>query len=120
MQLDGVVSCGANVRKRCATVNECYSLVLSSFHLVIIHHHTAIRHFKVSVSIQHLDPCDVFSASQFSVLEMTCVVIASDLKVASILTETHGELSLFNDALLLHHVVDRFKSIQIHSWPLSA
>ena len=120
MQLDGVVSCSANVRKRCATVNECNSLVLSSLHLVIIHHHTTIWHFEVGVCIQHLDPCNVFIVSQFFVLKMPCVVIASDLEVASILTQTHGELSLFDDALLLHHVVDRLKPIQIHSWFLSA
>ena len=51
---------------------------------------------------------------------MACLVIPTDLKVAAVLAQTHRKDSLLDDALLFHHIVNRFKPVNVHGWALRA
>ena len=46
---------------------------------------------------------------------MTCLVVPSHLEIASIFPKAHGEGSLINDALLMQHIVNRLKPVNIHA-----
>ena len=50
---------------------------------------------------------------------MTCTVIATNLEITTVFTQAHGELSLLDNLLLLHHIIDRLKSVQIHPGSLT-
>ena len=87
--------------------------MVTALHKVVVHAYAVEMHLEVVVRMEVLYP------SQFplfiSVANMPCFVIATDLEVAAILAEAHRELALLDDLLLEHHVVNRLKSVQIHS-----
>ena len=51
---------------------------------------------------------------------MPCFIEASNLKVASVLSQAHRKLSHANNVLLKHDIVNRLKFIQVHLWSLAA
>ena len=46
---------------------------------------------------------------------MAGLIVAADLKVASIFTKAHREHSLINYTLLFHHVVDGLESVDVRA-----
>ena len=49
------------------------------------------------------------------VVKVTCLVIPTHLEIASIFPKAHGEGSLINNALLMQHIVNRLKPVNIHA-----
>ena len=88
---------------------------LATIHEMIVDHNAFKRNLEVSIRMQHPDPLEIVIFCRIRTLNMTRLVIASNLKVTSVFAETHCELSLFNDSLLIHHIVDGLEPVQIHA-----
>ena len=74
---------------------------------MIVHLNTANRHFKIVLSIEQINPREVFFR-----VNMSSLVKASNLKVAAIFTKTHSKLSRVYQACFFHHVVDWSKLVE--------
>ena len=89
---------------------------------MVVHHDSAEGHLEIVVSFQHLSPLYIiveFTRCQITcncwlAWNVTCLIIATDLEVASVFAEAHRDLSLFDYALLLHNVIDWLKPVQVH------
>ena len=62
--------------------------------------------FKVSMSLLHWQPGNIF-------LYMPCLIISTNLEVASILTKAKREHALLHYVLLKHHIIDSLKLVHI-------
>ena len=113
VELDGVIDVCWHISEGRAGVYK-RSLNLISFNQMIVHHNTSQRYLEVSIRIQHLHPFQfLFLLGVANVLPL---VVASHLHIAAILAKAHRELTLLNDFCFIHHVINRFESIQVHLW----
>lgn len=84
---------------------------------MIIDHHASKMNLEVVIFVKNFGPLNiVIDVIQeafwvWGAWNMSCLVISSDLEIATVFAETHRELAIFNDPLLVHHVVDWFKAI---------
>ena len=83
---------------------------------MIVHPNAAERNFEIITNTKELDPCHVKTIVPFLVDQVTRLIVAADLKIAAIFAKAHREDAVLNDALLLHHVINGLKSINIHAW----
>jgi len=120
VQLDSLEVGLIQVREGGSRVDKSDCLSLSLPHLVIVHGDSTERHLEIVIAMHEVQPVDIAIVVPLHVDKMTRLIIATDLEVATVLTETHREDALFDDVLLFHHIVNRFKSINIHAWALSA
>ena len=121
VQLDCIVALRVHVREGRAGVNECCGMRLTTIHQMIVHHDSAETHFEVIIRVQNFNPFDIVIWQgvwrRGRLWNVTSLVIASNLKISTVLPETHRKLSLIDDALLLHHVIYRLKSVQVLARP---
>ena len=119
MQLDRAERLLVHVRERRSRVDERRRVRRTTVHRVVVDEHAAEAHFEVVVLVQKLDPLDIVG-SVSGAWDVSCLVVAPDLEVAAVFAEAHGELALLDDALLVHHVVNGLKAIQVLTGSLRA
>ena len=80
---------------------------------MIVHHYATQGHFKVSILIQHFHPFKFLLL--LGVAYVLPFVVASHLHVAAVLAKAHSELTFLNDFRFVHHIINRFKPIEVLS-----
>ena len=111
VKLDGVEVLVIHIGKRGSRINECNCLRIAAIDQMIVEHDTHKVDLKVRIFVQHWNPFWLFFF--FSLTNMTGHIIASHLEVATVFAKAHRDLSLLNYLLVIHHIVDRLKSIEI-------
>ena len=114
MELDSVVDYCWHISEGRARVYESSFNRISCSHKVIVHHDATQRYLEVSIRIHHFHPLQFLFF--FGVANVLPLVVASHLHIAAILAKAHRELTFLNDFCFIHHIINRFKSIEVHLW----
>ena len=119
MELDRVVALCVHVREGGARVDEGYLVRIAAIHNMVVNRNTSEGYLEIIVGVEHFDPLHIVVRLTVP-LQVARLVVASNLEVAAVFAEAHGNLAFFDDTLLLHHIVYGLESIQIHARSLRA